>query len=581
VYGGARGSAGAEVRFGGDVSIAFAAFGSRTWMSGRPSAPEPFESVPIRPELAFGGAGHQLNPSGRGMVSDDGSPLPNLERIDAPLAQPSDRPSPVLLGPLGRTHPLRTSRLGTYDGSWQRSRWPYFPDDFDWSFFNAAPPELRVPHPSGTERFLFAGMHPELPVLEGTLPELTPRAFVQRLARPDELEPVRLRIDTLHFVPDRLALVMVWRGVVDVRDEEASDLGAVFVCAEEGAERFDTAELGRRFERRVRERVVRIPETEEGDAAADDAEGTEPAGPPDGVSPPRGLTPTMAAALGLPPWTATLPEPQPRPPREEPPEPPPAPAMSKEAVERELAAGASFAGRDLSDCDLSGLCFDGCDLSDAQLPRARLDGATFRGADLARAVLTDVCGPGVVMRGADLSEADLSGAALGGVELDGARLVYVSLAGARLEGASFAGIHGAGSVWSDAVLRGARFSGADLEGADFSGANLEAVVFEDVTFEDGRLYEVEAEGLTVRRARAARLRVDAARLARSVWEELEAPDSSWRDADLAGARLGAADLARAIFVNADLTDAELDRIDGTEALFRLAKLVRRGSAGPT
>lgn len=563
VYGGSEGYARAQVRFGGDVDVAFAAIGNRVWRAGRPTAPEPFGSVPLRPELAFGGPGHADNPWGRGLQTEDGQPLPNLERLDAPIAQTSDRPAPVLFGPLPKTHVTRARRLGTYDARWQRTRWPYFPDDFDWGVFNAAPMSLQIPYPRGDESYSFAGLHADHARIDGRLPELTPTAHVQRLASPELLEPVRLRLDTLYFTPDSLELVLVWRGVVDVRDAEASDLGAVMVSFERERE----ALVGS-FEQLVRQRTLRGPEREPDAPALD----PEPEAPPRGARPPRGLTPSLAASLGLPPWTATLPGPPPAPATEVP--PPPAEPVARDEVRRRVQAGESLAGEDLSDADLTGICFDGCDLRRAILARTQLDGATFRGADLEGASLTEARGAGVVFRGASLTGAELSGVELAGADFEDSGLERASLSGANLEGASFSRARAAASSWMDAGLSHAVFRGTVLTRADLSGATLDHAVFEDANLEDARLYDVRAEALVVRRVSAPRLRADGAVLAESLWEELEAPDSSWRDADLHRATLTAADLQRAVFVAACLEGATLDRVDGREALFRLAKMQR-------
>jgi len=83
-------------------------------------------------------------------------------------------------------------------------------------------------------------------------------------------------------------------------------------------------------------------------------------------------------------------------------------------------------------------CFDGADLSEADLYWCIAFGASFRGATLLRALL----------RGADLKESDLSGADLSGADLgidnvggatqlQGANLSEAKLAGTLLGGAEY------------------------------------------------------------------------------------------------------------------------------------------------
>ncbi len=33
----------------------------------------------------------------------------------------------------------RYSKIGNYKGNYLKERWPWFPKDFDWGYFNAAP----------------------------------------------------------------------------------------------------------------------------------------------------------------------------------------------------------------------------------------------------------------------------------------------------------------------------------------------------------------------------------------------------------------------------------------------------------
>ena len=83
-------------------------------------------------------------------------------------------------------------------------------------------------------------------------------------------------------------------------------------------------------------------------------------------------------------------------------------------------------------------CFDGADLSEADLYWCIAFGASFRRAKLVRASLR-----GADLKSTDLSEADLSEADLGidnvggATQLQGATLSGAQLAGARLAGAEY------------------------------------------------------------------------------------------------------------------------------------------------
>ncbi|HSR43098.1 MAG TPA: DUF2169 domain-containing protein [Longimicrobiales bacterium] len=102
----------------GELRYRAAVYGDRTWVrSGDrlvPSAPVPFEEMPLGNDRAFGGIGvvdgqempHPVNPDGRGFyLSEEEAedrPLPNLERPDALIGGWLDRPKPAcFLPPLG------------------------------------------------------------------------------------------------------------------------------------------------------------------------------------------------------------------------------------------------------------------------------------------------------------------------------------------------------------------------------------------------------------------------------------------------------------------------------------------------
>ena len=111
----------------GDFQSRIVVYGERRWQKGRgglvPSAPEPFEEMPLDWSRAFGGGPevegvggiHPLNPRGRGLYLSEeaasGQLLPNLEDPAEPIKSPRDTPMPVSWYPVG-------------DGaSWQIAAW--------------------------------------------------------------------------------------------------------------------------------------------------------------------------------------------------------------------------------------------------------------------------------------------------------------------------------------------------------------------------------------------------------------------------------------------------------------------------
>jgi hypothetical protein len=216
----------------GLVSRTVRVFGDRHWEksggSWRPSAPQPWERMPLRWELAWGGvaleAGDDVpdheprNPVGRGLVGRDGVPaegqaLPNLEDPQALLAEPRDRPTPACFAPIAPTWQPRRSHAGTYDDAWVQGRAPYLPLDFDARFFQVAPPELIAPG------FLQGGEPVEMVgfALGAPIRFDLPRCGLELEFDFDGATlPQSPQLETAFFEPDLGRFQMLWRAALAV-----------------------------------------------------------------------------------------------------------------------------------------------------------------------------------------------------------------------------------------------------------------------------------------------------------------------------------------------------------------------------
>ncbi|HHH11450.1 MAG TPA: DUF2169 domain-containing protein, partial [Sorangium sp.] len=202
-----------------------AVFGERQWLDGSMTSPAPFESVPLVYERALGG---EVNPIG---IRSDSGLLPHIEDPDALLVLPGDSPAPVACCGVSASWPARSSLLGSYDEKWRRTRFPYFPDDFDWAYFQAAPKpqQLAMIHPRS--RFVLAGVHPEHPVIDGSLPNEDMRCYVQRRGRlQGSFGELTVRLDTVVFDVPAMKVNLVWRGRLEVADVDASDVVELYAC---------------------------------------------------------------------------------------------------------------------------------------------------------------------------------------------------------------------------------------------------------------------------------------------------------------------------------------------------------------
>jgi hypothetical protein len=209
----------------GDRQKTILVTGDRVWQRGQPSSPQPFESMPLVWERAFGGVhrnGDQVqaedrNPVGCGLAGGrsaedmEGLPVPNLEDPTGPLQQVGQAPAPVCFAPIAPSWLPRRAFAGTYDERWQRSRAPYLPDDFDPRFFQSAAPEFafdRYLQPGEPVQIL--GVMPDRPI-SFTVPESYLRIAVTVAGATQEPQ---VNLETLSIQPDENRACFTWRAAV-------------------------------------------------------------------------------------------------------------------------------------------------------------------------------------------------------------------------------------------------------------------------------------------------------------------------------------------------------------------------------
>ncbi|MEQ8768313.1 MAG: DUF2169 domain-containing protein [Planctomycetota bacterium] len=224
------------VTFGvGEFEKKIRVFGERIWqkkllgLAHAPSSPEPFVSMPISYERAFGGRDgkytFEANPLGRGyhrsLTGLVGKPLPNLEDPGQPIEHWRHRPTPRGFGPVGRAWLPRRSWVGTFDKAWKKHRAPELPEDFDERFFNGAPIDQQLGgYLCGDEEVRAINLHPEHQELRVRLPGQRLRCLLAEAGAAMFREEIPLSCDTLWLDMDALKLVLVWRARLPVTGEE-------------------------------------------------------------------------------------------------------------------------------------------------------------------------------------------------------------------------------------------------------------------------------------------------------------------------------------------------------------------------
>lgn len=227
----------------GPVQKGVRVVGDRVWFKtlGNVSMthPLPFERVPLQWERAFGGwdrsapdpRHHTFEPRnpvgqsfrGRHGAFEEGLPLPNIEDPIEPLRSFGQRVPPAGFGFVSPHWEPRLRYAGTYDEAWQKERAPLLPKDFDRRFLNAAAPGLVVPgYLRGDEQVIASGVTASgrlafrLPGVEA------PEVLVVRRGLPDISG--RTRLDTVIVDTDALAVYLLWRCSVPLRDPTGAEV---------------------------------------------------------------------------------------------------------------------------------------------------------------------------------------------------------------------------------------------------------------------------------------------------------------------------------------------------------------------
>ncbi|HTN89104.1 MAG TPA: DUF2169 domain-containing protein [Sorangium sp.] len=207
--------------------------GDRTWGLLGMSDPTPFTEMPVTWRNAFGGEGFARNPLGKGH-GDRSAALPNIESPRHLIRARNDRPAPAGLDGYDVTWPQRFSKIGTCDTSWREECFPGFARDMDPTLFNMAPDDQQIDgFFRGDETFVVENMHPDKPRIEGALPGVASRCFIcLKTSDGVEIREPAMKLDTVRLFPHRERGVVLFRGGIEVAEDDAKDVVAVLVACE-------------------------------------------------------------------------------------------------------------------------------------------------------------------------------------------------------------------------------------------------------------------------------------------------------------------------------------------------------------
>lgn len=217
-----------KVEFGTQSKTLFI-FGDRSWQLGIPSEPELITQMPLDYSRAYGGSDYPKNPSGIGYQQEQ---LPNIENPDQLLTSASADVQPAGLGPIDLVAGQKRRFQGTYDDSYVQKYYPGYPADFDWHYFmSAAEDQWSQEYYAGNETFALHNLHPDQPLISGKLPGYMARCFAQLADTPELLE-INLNLDTVWFFPEADLGLLIWRGGIDVDDDEAASVKHLMLAYE-------------------------------------------------------------------------------------------------------------------------------------------------------------------------------------------------------------------------------------------------------------------------------------------------------------------------------------------------------------
>lgn len=233
--GGANNACAVRVRLGGNEKTVLV-LGDRYWDGSAPSAPAPFEKMPLSWQNSYGGADFPMNPLGKGRSTEGGLRwLPNLELPQSRMHRSDQAIQPAAMGLLDVMHPQRVQYRGTYDASYLKEHAPGFAPDLDWRYFNLAPSDQWMASPlRGDEPFSLDNMHPTQPQITGRLPGLQVRVFAtyQMADGSSKMREVPLRLTTVWFFPHAERCILLYHGLAEVSSDDGSDVTALLGAVE-------------------------------------------------------------------------------------------------------------------------------------------------------------------------------------------------------------------------------------------------------------------------------------------------------------------------------------------------------------
>lgn len=587
----------------GGLTKRLAVFGDRhVTATGGISTPQPFDSMPITANNAFGGKDYPANPLGKGLDEQNGiKPLPNIEYPGHLMVSPSDRPPPAGFGPLSAAVPQRARFMGRQDEHWRKNRWPHLPQDTDARYFQAAPEDQQLKgFWKGGESVRVSNMHPAHPNLETTLPNYRARLFVNQSDAQGEVHFRELNVnaDTVWLMPEAQLGFLIFRAAVPVTDPDGRDIHAFMAELEPTSNEALPAlyYLNKCLRALSPEKFKHVPDLDSPQAKQTLAD-LNAAGLLAKVREQKtqfqaslrqaGVNETdVLNELEANPHTRQL-----------------AQALRQrkgnlagyfteietllamldkdDASPSSSSSSTSSSKQALSSSNLKQTLtpYPQPGAHAAKAPPAETEAPLHDPAAAARrrTQIMSAHARGRSCAGLDLSHANLAGLDLAGIDLTGAVLSGANFAGTRLQGACLDKVVAPGArfdaadlsgcllrnaslshcSFTGAVLRGAQLNGADCSGAGFAGADFTGTCLNDATLVGAWLQGIKAERLMATKAQFTLANLDSAQLPAAQIEGANFSGASAKRSNFSGAVAVKTNWSQCDLSGADLTHADL------------------------
>jgi hypothetical protein len=215
----------------GSMSKSFDVVGQRIWLEGVlgtvPSTPRPFRAMFLSYDVAFGGVDDSVpenprtfpsNPVGIGYYPRarkiEGKPAPSTEATGVPIKGPGENYQPMSFGPVGRNWHPRVAYAGTYDQAWLDRQAPFWPDDFQYLYFQSAPADQQIDYPAGGEPVVLLNLTPD-GIVRFQLPSVNmPVLLIPHGGHDQQFDA---NLDTVLIEPDFGRFTLTWRVAVPMR----------------------------------------------------------------------------------------------------------------------------------------------------------------------------------------------------------------------------------------------------------------------------------------------------------------------------------------------------------------------------